>query len=77
MIRLTPQRRFHVSNRAAVFAALILVFTSFTGLNSSNDDGQQYRENSSAAVAQSNDSSATETTIKRKNKLSLLTFGRG
>jgi hypothetical protein len=77
MITLTPRRRIHVSNRAAVFAALILVMTSFTGLTSSSDDGQHYQEDSNAAIAQSNDHNATETSIKPARKISLLMIGRG
>ncbi len=77
MIRLTPQSRFHVSNRAAVLAALLLIFTSFTGLSSNQDFDQKYMDNPAASVAQSEENADHSTSNDRKVNLSLLLFGRG
>ena len=76
MIRMTPQRRFRVSNRAAMFAALLLVLTSFTGFSGSNNADQQYAESVENAN-KANEQVATQTSNKRKLNLSLLLIGRG
>ena len=75
MIRLTPQRRFHVSNRAAVLAGLILVLTSFTGLSSNQGSDQHYADNANVAVSQAAENSSAKAPGKRK--LSLFLIGRG
>ena len=76
MIRMTPQSRFHVSNRAAMLAALLLVLTSFTGLSNGTSQDQQFAENAQA-VTQANEKVANQTSNKRKLNLSLLLIGRG
>jgi hypothetical protein len=77
MIRLTPQSRFHVSNRAAVLTALLLIFSSFTGLSSNQDFDQKYMDNPETSVAQSEENADNSTSNDRKVNLSLLLFGRG
>ena len=77
MIRLTPQSRFHVSNRAAVLTALLLIFSSFTGLSNNQDYDQKYMDNPESSVAQSEENADNSTANDRKVNLSLLLFGRG
>ena len=77
MIRLTPQSRFHVSNRAAVLTALLLIFSSFTGLSNNQDFDQQYMDSPEASVAQSEENADNSTANDHKVNLSLLLFGRG
>ena len=77
MIRLTPQSKFHVSNRAAMLTALLLVLASFTGLSNGNSHDQQYVDNAQAASTQANEKVVTQTSNKRKLNLSLLLIGRG
>ena len=77
MIRLTPQRRFHVSNRAAIFAALVLFLTFFTSIKGEQDNGQQFVESTPLQVTQQADNTASNTTSKHKLNFGLLLFGRG
>jgi hypothetical protein len=77
MIRLTPQHRFHVSNRAAMLAALLLVITSFASFSSGSSHDQKYVENAQAASTQTSEKVANQTSNKRKLNLSLLLIGRG
>ena len=77
MIRLKPQSRFYVSNRAALLTALVLVFSSFTGFSSNQDFDQQYLDNSEAVVAQSGENPDESVSKSRKKNISLLLFGRG
>jgi hypothetical protein len=69
-----PQRRFHVSNRAALVAALILAISTFISFRNSTSIDPQYEEQVVVAASQA-DSSATSN--KRKLSISLLLFGRG
>jgi hypothetical protein len=77
MIRLTPQRRFQVSNRAAIFTALLLIFSSFSGLSNNQDFDQKYMDNPETAVAQSDENAEMPAPNDRKVNISLLLFGRG
>jgi hypothetical protein len=77
MIRTTPQRRYHVSNRAALIAALVLALTSFAGVYSSGSYDAQIEQQTVAAISQSDNDRSDSTVRKRKLSLSLLLFGRG
>ena len=77
MNRKTLQHRFHVSNRAAILTALILVFTSFTGFSSNQGFDQQQVDNSKVSVTQSGENTNDRISKSRKMNLSLLLFGRG
>jgi hypothetical protein len=77
MIRMTQQHRFHVSNRAAIFTALLLVMTSFASFSIGSSHDQQYAENAQAASTQASEKVTTQTSNKRKLNLSLLLIGRG
>ena len=77
MIRTTPQRRFHVSNRAALLAALILVITSYVGFAGNKAFEQKYTEQTVAETATADSQSVSSTSNKRKLSISLLLFGRG
>ena len=74
---MTPQRRFSISNRAAMLAALLLVLTSFTSFSSGSSHDQQYVDNAQAASTQANEKVVSQTSNKRKLNLSLLLIGRG
>ena len=77
MIRLTPQRRFHVTNKLAVLAAVILGLTSYTGFISDRSyDGQNF-ETQSVSVSQMEEDSSADPQKKRKLNISSLLFGRG
>ncbi|MFT5098301.1 MAG: orotidine-5'-phosphate decarboxylase [Lysobacterales bacterium] len=77
MIRKTANHRFHVSNHAAILAALILVFTSFTGFTANQDFDQQYMDKPEASVAQSAENAEDKASESRKLNISLLLFGKG
>ena len=77
MIRTTPQRRFHVSNRAALVAALVLAITAFTGLYDSGAFDGSFKGQTAAADSQVDNNSSTSASSKRKVSISLLLFGRG
>ena len=77
MIRKTANHRYHVSNQAAIFAALLLVFTCFTGFSANQDFDQQYMEEPEATVAQSAENAEETTNETRKLNISLLLFGKG
>ncbi len=77
MIKLTPQRKYHVSNRLAVLAALVLVITSYVGFVNGTAFDREYVEHASVTVNQQ-ESQAVDTSVKkRKLNISLLLFGRG
>ncbi len=77
MIRLTPQRKYHVSNRLAVIAALALAISSYVGFTNSTAVSQEYVEHASVTVNRQ-DNQAVDTSVKkRKLNISLLLFGHG
>jgi hypothetical protein len=80
MIRLIPKRRFHVSNRLAILAALILAVTSFTGIPGKGPNDQNSAANEVTTVSLQADKQANtgnSTTRKRKLNISVLLFGHG
>lgn len=80
MIRVSRQNRYHVSNRLAIFAALILAITSFIGLSSSSEvDRQNLLDGPTAVVQQSSEQGSADeaSTSKRKLSISLLLFRNG
>ena len=80
MIRLIPKRRFHVSNRLAVIAAVILAGTSFTGLpgKESTDPGFAIESEANVTLqAETNANTSNAATKKRKLNISVLLFGHG
>ncbi len=77
MIKLTPQRKYHVSNRLAILAALVLAITSYVGFVNGTAFDREYVEHASVAESQQ-ESQAVDTTVKkRKLNISLLLFGHG
>ena len=77
MIRLTPQRRFRVSDRIAVIAALVLLIMTFTGISKDDASRQHSGQPEAVAVAKADDSAGTNHSGNRKLSISLLLFGRG
>lgn len=77
MIRITPQRRFHVSNRAALVAALVLAVTAFAGLYDSGSFDGSFNDQTAAADSQVDNNSSASASSKHKLSISLLLFGRG
>ena len=77
MNRLTPQNRYLVSNRAALLAALILVFTSYFGLNADHVAEQVFAQQNIVSSTTADTSAAGNTSKKHKLSISLLLFGRG
>ena len=77
MIRLTPKRRYHVSNRLAFFAAMVLALTAYFGLVNGTTFNREYVEHVTVAVS-NQDNQVTEPSVKkRKLNISLLLFGHG
>jgi len=74
---MTPQRRFHVSNRAALIAALVLAITSFAGLYNGKAFNSGYEQNATTVTAQADNNAGASNSNKRKLSISLLLFGRG
>ena len=77
MIRTTPQRRFRVSNRAALTAALVLAITSFSGIYNGKASNDEMNGQNVAASAQADNDVTTRSSSKSKLSISLLLFGRG
>lgn len=76
MIRLTPQRRIHVSDRAAVLAAALLFIVSWMGFSEQTSTDANLNENQ-AMVAQTDNKPVDTANAKRKLSISLLLFGKG
>ncbi len=80
MIRVSKQNRYRVSNRLAIFAALILAITSFIDLSSSSEvNRQNLLDGPTAVVQQSSEQGSGEEASTSKRKLSncLLLFRNG
>jgi len=78
MITLTPHRRIHVPNKAALLAALLLVAASWFAMPGDAANGSEHGRQDVVSIAKGNDS-APDATSKRTRKLSisLLLFGNG
>jgi hypothetical protein len=77
MIRTTPQRRFHVSNRLALMAALVLAVASFYGASQAPDGNSGYEQTTVAANTPADHQATSGTGTRRKLSIGLLLFGRG
>ncbi len=77
MIKLTPKRKYHVSNRLAVVAALVLAITSDVGLVNGTVFNREYVEHASVTVNQQESQAVDISVKKRKLNISLLLFGHG
>ena len=71
------KNRFHVSNRAALLAALILTITSYVGFADAPSFEQKLVNQAVVASIQADDQSAGNHHPKPKLSISLLLFGRG
>ena len=75
MIRLKPKRRIHVSNRAALLAAMVLVASSFIAVSEDDPDQQQHSIQSTASLSEDGGTGENESSARRKLSLSRLLFG--
>ena len=71
------KNRFHVSNRAALLAALILTITSYLGFADTPSFEQTFGNQAVVTTIQADDQSAGNHHPKQKLSISLLLFGRG
>ena len=71
------KNRFHVSNRAALLAALILTITSYVGFADTPSFEQKFVNQAAVATIQADDQSTGTSHPKQKLSISLLLFGRG
>ena len=77
MIRITPQPRFRISNRAALIAALLLAISSFAGIYSSQAQNGKLDGQDMAVVSQADHNASNGNSNRGKLSISLLLFGRG
>lgn len=77
MITLTPNRKYHVSNRLAVLAALVLAISSYIGFVNATAFDPEYVEHANVATSNQGDQAAEPAVKKRKLNISLLLFGHG
>ncbi len=77
MITLTQHRKYHVSNRLAVLAALILAITSYIGFVNGATFDPEYVEHANVAASNQGNQAAEPAVKKRKLNISSLLFGHG
>lgn len=77
MLRLIPQRKYHVSNRTALLATLILVIASYINFNQVDALEPGVSDQAMLASSTPDTQVADNTANKRKLSVSLLLFGRG
>lgn len=75
MIRLKPKRRIHVSNGAALLAAMVLLASSYFALSGDGPDQQEHSMQSTASLSQDGSTGENESSARRKPSLSRLLFG--
>ena len=71
------KNRFHVSNQAALLAALILTITSYLGVAETRSFEQGFENPAAVATIQADDQSVGKSHRKQKLSINLLLFGRG
>ncbi len=77
MITLTPNRKYHVSNRLAVLAALVLAISSYIGFVNGTAFDPEYVEHANVAASNQGNQAAEPAVKKRKLNISSLLFGHG
>ncbi len=76
MLNLMPHNKFHIPNRLAIFAALLLLIISIAGFETSQGQNSTGAKANPSVQVKNSDSDTTE--HKRRGlKLGLLLFRRG
>ena len=76
MLNLMPHNKFHIPNRLAIFAALLLLISSIAGFETSQGQNSTNAEVTTSVKVESADSDTTEHKRRGLN-LGLLLFRRG